>query len=164
MNHEEKIVLAFIYKRTGKEVLSFSEMYLTISMNLNWCSPIEAKNFIKNCIEKNLLLEEKEFLKPNFKPDDINIPVGFKPSTDFFEKRKNEKIDEKKLETNQNLISEIAKKSDKAIEEINEEIKTLSTEKNLFFDVAALIYAEEFDIDLKGYIKKIEESVFIENK
>ncbi len=164
MNHEKKIVLAFIYKRTGKEALSFSEMYLTISMNLNWCSPKEAKNFIKNCIEKNLLIEEKDVLKPNFKLEDVDIPVGFKPSANFFEKKINGKPDGKKLESKNNLISLIAKKTDKSIEEINEEINVISSEKNLFFDVAALLYAKEYDIELEKFIKDTEESVFIQNK
>lgn len=156
MNNEEKIVLAFIYKRTGKETLSFSEMYLTISMNLSWCSPKEAKNFIKNCIEKKLLVENKDVLKPNFKLEAVEIPVGFKPTANFFEK----KIDEKQSESKNKLIAEIVKNTDKSVEKVNEEIKTLSDEKNLFFEVAALLYAKEFNIEIKEYVKDKENSLF----
>ncbi len=63
MNDECKIIIAFVFNRAGKKEMSFSEFYLTLSMDLNWFTPDDAKTFTKNAIENSLLKEEKELIK-----------------------------------------------------------------------------------------------------
>ena len=46
MPSELEIVITFVYNRSGKSELSFSDLYLTLSMELNWFTPDDAKEFI----------------------------------------------------------------------------------------------------------------------
>lgn len=160
MKSEAQIVISFIFNRTGKERLSFSEMYLTMSMNLNWCNPKQAKDFIKKSIEKRLLIEEKGHLKPTFNLKEVEIPVGFKPSEGFFKTSDLEPIKKEENKEKHDLIKIIAEKTDNTLEEINKIIEKNSNEKNIYFEIAALIYAREINIDISEYAEEIEKSLF----
>lgn len=94
MTSDSEIVIAFLYKRSGKEELSFSDLYLNLSMELNWFTPEEAKDFVNMAIKKNLLIKKDELIKPNFDFNKVVIPVGFIPSKSIFEKKDVEEIRE----------------------------------------------------------------------
>ena len=53
MASEVKIIIAFLFHRSGKTELTSSEIYLTLSMDLNWFSLSKAKDFV------NFALNEK---------------------------------------------------------------------------------------------------------
>ena len=46
MDSEKEIIISFLFKRSGKESLKFSDLYLALSMELNWFTPDDAKSFI----------------------------------------------------------------------------------------------------------------------
>ena len=66
MASEKEIIITFLYNRSGKSKLSYNELYLTLSIELNWFTPDDAKLFINQSISENLLKKEKEELSPNF--------------------------------------------------------------------------------------------------
>ena len=43
---EMRIIIAFLFKRSGKEEMSPSELYLPLSMDLQWFTPNQAKEFV----------------------------------------------------------------------------------------------------------------------
>ena len=55
MNSEWEIIIAFLFKRSGREELSFSDLYLTLSIDLNWFTPEDAKAFVNMAIKQKLL-------------------------------------------------------------------------------------------------------------
>ena len=84
MSSDADIIIAFLFKRSGKEELSFSDLYLNLSMELNWFTPDDAKNFVNTSIKQKLLLKKGDLIKPNFDFNKIVVPVGFKPSKSVF--------------------------------------------------------------------------------
>ena len=66
MESDAEITIAFIFKRSGKQKLKPSEFYLPLSMQLNWFSPQEAKDFVKIAIKQKLLKEKEEIIEPTF--------------------------------------------------------------------------------------------------
>jgi hypothetical protein len=87
MDSEVKIIISFIFKRSGKQKLSFSELYLDLSINLNWFTPEDAKKFVNEAMEKGFLIKEKDLIGPAFDIKKIQVPIGFYPSkTVFIEK------------------------------------------------------------------------------
>ena len=54
MESDAEIIIAFIFKRSGKQKLKLSEFYLPLSMQLNWFSPQEAKDFVKIAIKQKV--------------------------------------------------------------------------------------------------------------
>ena len=160
MESEREIIISFLFKRSGKEALKFSDLYLAISMDLNWFTPDDAKNFINLALKENLLEKKDSLIKPNFDYKKTVIPIGYSPSKQIFEIKEERKIDENVdniLDKIMNLIVENTK-IDKI--KLNELINNLVKEKNITDEVAALIIAKEHNINFDDFYEKIEEQIF----
>ena len=162
MSSEGKIILAFIFSRSGKEKLTLSEIYLPLSMDLKWFSPNQAKDFVNKAIEKKLLIKENDLIRVGFDIKDVEIPIGFHPSVKKLEQKDDEKI--KDPERSVNIVTEISKKTNLSEKKVLEGIKKNQKEKNISFEVAALLLGKENGISLERFFEEVESKIFIENK
>jgi hypothetical protein len=160
MPSEIENIIAFLFKRSGKEQISHSEFYLTLSMNLNWFTPDTAKQFVEMAIKKKYLSKNKDQLKPTFDVAQIKVPVGFHPSKTVFEKKKSEE----KQEILQEIISKFSEKTDLDEDAFLERIVSVAKEKNITNEIAALLIGREYDVSLEEIFNKIEEKLLTENK
>ena len=159
MELEAKQIISFIFKRSGKLSLTKSEIYLSLSIDLNWFSPDKANRFIDYAIKKNLLLQNNEYLKPSFDVYNVDIPFGFKPS----EKYLNFNKDPIKDKININILDKIIEKN-----EFNEEDKIrikngildIANKKNIISNVSALLFFKKKKIDVNEYIELVENQIF----
>lgn len=153
MDSEAKIIIAFLFNRSGKTELKDSELYLPLSMELGWLSTKESQEFIDYAIKQELLIKKDGWLRPNFPLEKIAIPLGFTPSKKLF----SEKRDEYK---NKNIIDEIviliSTLTNHSQGEIFEEIKQEQKEKNLFLEVAALYVARKYSVDITDWYEQVE--------
>lgn len=160
MNSEYKIIIAFVFNRAGKKELVFSEFYLTLSMDLKWFTPEDAKTFIKNALQNGLLKEEDEQIKPNFNIDEIKIPLGFYPSEKVLQQK------EAKKEKNQDenildiIVEKIVEKSNLDKKTILKQLKELEKEKNITIEIAALLVGKDYNLVFDEILEKIEEQFF----
>ena len=161
MNQEEKIVIAFLFKRSGKNELKDSELYLPLSLELGWFSANEARNFVEKLVKHSLLIEKKGFLTPSFDIEKISIPIGFTPSkSNYFEDSAKEEED-----VFQKIIHLIVQKTDNSYVEIEKDIKKIQIEKRITSEVAALLLAKKFDIEVeKKIVDLVEKRIFKENE
>jgi hypothetical protein len=158
MTSDAKTIIAFLFKRSGKTELGFSEMYLTLSMGLNWFTPDGAKAFVNNALKHKLLLKKDNLVKPGFEINKINVPLGFYPSGKFFEEESEvPPVKEKKVLDE--IVKEIAENTKIEKNKIVQKIKKLEQQKNIVPEVAALLVGKEYDIDLEEFHKKIEEEI-----
>ena len=162
---EIKIVIAFLFKRSGKEEMSKSELYLPLSMNLNWFNPNDAKELINSAIKQDLLIEKEGFLKPSFNYKEITVPIGFRPSDAILKEDKIEKKMQEKEKTDilKTIVKRIVKKSNSNENDIIEKIKNISDEKNITNEVAALMLSIEYDVDVKDCFDEIKKIISREN-
>jgi hypothetical protein len=163
MDSEAKIILAFLFNRSGKTELKDSEIYLPLSMELGWLSAKESQEFIKYAIKQELLIRKEGVLQPNFPFEKITIPLGFIPSKKLF----SEKTDEFKEFKEENIIDSIVIKisalTNHSQREIFEEIKQEEKEKNLFLEVAALYVARKYSVDITEWYDSVEKILMKEN-
>jgi hypothetical protein len=160
MNSEYKIIIAFVFNRAGKKEITFSEFYLTLSMELKWFTPEDAKTFTKNAIKHSLLREEDEQITPNFNIDEIQIPTGFYPSEKIVQQKefkKEQKQDENILDI---IVEKIVEKSNLDKKTITQQIKELEKEKNITPEIAALLIGKEYTLVFNELLDKIEKTVF----
>ena len=159
MDSEVKIIISFIFKRSGKQKLSFSDLYLNLSINLNWFTPEDAKKFVNEAIEKRFLIKENDLIKPSFDIENVQVPIGFYPSKRVFIEE--EPVD-KKIE--RAILSQVVKKISEGSKENEQDtlkkIEQLAEEKNLTIEVAALLFGKEKDIDLSEFFDRIENKIF----
>jgi len=159
MDSEAKIIIAFLFKRSGKNELKASELYLPLSMDLQWFSPNESKAFVNRALKQKLLTKKGERISPNFGYENIVIPTGFRPSKQSMEKKK-ETIKEKQ-DVMRIIIGRILEKTDLDEQGIIEKINTVGQQRHITKKVAAVLVGKEFDIYLDDFLKEIEKSIFL---
>ena len=160
MDSEVKIIFAFLFKRSGKQKLSFSDLYLNLSIDLNWFTPEDAKKFVNEALKKKFLIKEKDLIRPSFDIETVSVPVGFYPSTKVF-------LEEKPIEIKEeaDLLSKIIKRISGNLnvkeQKILHKIKKIEEEKNVTTEVAALLFGKENNLDLSDFFEEIENKIFI---
>ena len=158
MDSEAKIIIAFLFKRSGKEKLSTSELYLPLSMDLQWFSPEQAKAFVSRAVEQKLLIKKGDLAKPNFDYKKVVVPIGFRPSKQLFEEEENIKEDVVKT-----IIGRIIKKTGIDAQSVVEKIKSIEKEKNITSEVAALLAGREYSVSVEDCFKDVEDKIIREN-
>ena len=163
MVSEKEIIITFLYNRSGKSKLSYNELYLTLSIELNWFTPDDAKLFINQVVSENILKKEKEELSPNFDFHKIEVPIGFSPSKQVFQE--NAELPEKKDEVLiDKLISKLVDKTKLDEKSIISQIREIQEKRNIKIEIAALLFAKEHNVSMDEYLEEIETNIFRENK
>lgn len=161
MPSESEIIIAFLFKRSGKTALSFSDLYLTISMDLNWFTPDDAKSFLNLMLKQNLLEKKGDVIKPTFEYNDITVPIGFIPSKQIFEEKTVVKDALEKEELIDRIINQLVEKTKLDKIRVAEKVNKLAEEKNITKEVAALLIGKENNVSLIEFHDEIEDSVFL---
>jgi len=154
---ENQIILSFLFKRSGKEELTASELYLPLSMDLKWFTPNQAKIFVNMALQQKLLEKKGSKLIPCFDYKKVVVPVGFSPAKQTVLER------EIKLDVMKTIIARISEKTGLNDAEVSEKISRISEEKNISDGVAALLVAKEYDVHFNDYFEEIENKIFTEN-
>ena len=163
MNSEAEVIIAFLFKRSGKTKLKESEIYLTLSIELGWFSNIESKEFVRYVVQQKLLIKKDDFLTPSFDIEKINIPIGFYPSKkDFVDEENDLNLDDEKSVI-AIVVHRIVEKTNQNSKNIAKEIKQLETEKNILPEVAALLLAKDYNTDIEDIFESVENKILIEN-
>jgi hypothetical protein len=156
MNSEKEIIISFIFKRSGKEALDFSDIYLALSMDLNWFTPDDAKSFVTLALKDNLLIKKDNLIKPNFDYKKTSIPLGFSPSERVFE----EKQIEERETTLEKMIKVLVKKTKEDRSQILKKIEILANQRNISKEVAGLLIGKENNTSFNDFYDEIEEKIF----
>lgn len=167
MNKEDKIIIAFVFNRAGKKEMSFSELFLTLSIDLKWFRPDEAKTFINKSIETCLLKHEKNIIKPNFNIEAIKVPTGFYPSKKASQNNKKTKENFKKNQ-NENIldiiVEKIIEKSNLNKKTILNQIKEKEKEKNITTEISAILVGKEYNLNFREILQKIQKIILTDHK
>jgi len=151
-----KRVITFVMKSNGKQEILESEFYLTLSMKFQWCSPYLAKQFIQRAVQDLLLIKKKNLLSSSFSLKNVSIPVGFKPTNEFFQ---NFKPTQASLDNiiKPDLFSYITSNTSISENEIQKNMKSIMTGKQVSKNVAFLLFAKKHDVSIDKYIASVEE-------
>ena len=76
MNKEHKIIISFVFNRSGKREMSFSEFYLTLSLDLKWFTPDNAKSFTLNSIEYKCFIVLRPVMREKFNQRGYFLPCA----------------------------------------------------------------------------------------
>lgn len=162
MNSEAQIIISFLFKRSGKDKLKESEIYLPLSLELGWFSTKESKDFVTHTIQQKLLVKKDGELTPGFDIEKITVPVGFYPAEKSFTIEKTELKEEKNVVDD--IIQKIVSKTGEKPDDILKKIKKVETEKNIISEVAALFVAKNYNVDADEYFDSVEKAIFRENE
>ena len=157
MESEAKIIIAFLFNRSGKTALKDTELYLPLSMELGWFSTKEAQEFVKYSLKKELLIKKDVLLHPNFSVENTSIPVGFTPTKKLFSEKTHE---EKKENILEDIVAQISSQTNRNHQDILKEITSEEKEKNILPEVAVLYLARKYNIDMTDWYDVVEQKLF----
>ncbi len=160
METEAKIIIAFLFNRSGKTTLTESEVYLPLSMELGWFSTNEAQDFVAYAVAQGFLEKKDGMLQPTFPIETITVPVGFTPRKKAFPKKKRHAKDEPVLEA---IISRICEHTNHDSTEVHEEIQKVASEKKVIPEVAALYTARKYQVPCDEWYDAVEAMLLTEN-
>ena len=164
MNSEAQIIISFLFKRSGKNKLKESEIYLPLSLELGWFSARESREFVTYALQQKLLVKKEGLLTPSFDVEKITTPLGFCPSKKSFTVEKSESKEDEEQDVVDVVVQRIVEKTDKEPKDIFEEVKQAEAEKNIISEVAVLLVAKKYNIDVKDCFDSAEDAVFRENE
>ena len=145
--------LAYLFQRKGKNVLSEKELTMSVSMDLGWFSPDEAKRLIDVSLELKLLSKGNEGLSPTFDYEALTIPIDFSPSRNILEVESQEPL---LLAIVRNIQDKTNMDKSKVMAEINKKQNTLRVD----IEVAAILIAKKYDVDISGFLREVESEIF----
>ena len=160
MTDDEKIIISFIFKKNGKEQMKKSEFYLSLSMDLKWFKPEDAKKFTEIQIKKDFLKLKDDEIIPGFDINKIEIPFGYNPPKDIIEKTMKQDLSKNNLNSYEKIIKNIKQKTNKEDDEIKKEIESIIKEKNLTSEIAALLVLKKYETEKLEIPNDIEEKIF----
>ena len=145
--------LAYLFQRKGKNVLSEKELTMSVSMDLGWFSPEEAKRLIDVGLELKLLSKDNEGLSPTFDYEALTLPIDFSPSRNILEVESQEPL---LLAIVRNIQDKTGLGKTKVMAEINKKQNTLRVD----IEVAAILIAKKYDVDISGFLREVESEIF----
>ena len=164
MENEAKIVLAFLFKRSGKKKLSASDLYLPLSLELKWLSTTEAKEFVERALSEKLLKKTKEGLSLTFDPSPIDVPFGFRPAKESLLKTKSIPASKDTLPSEFSLlVKRIASHTRKSTENIEQDIHQYASEMRVLPVVAALYIAARSKVKIDDLVDNVEQALLTKN-
>lgn len=162
MDSEAEIIIAFVFKRSGKKELKGSEIYLPLSIDLGWFSTKEAQNFVNYAVNQKFLIKKKDLLAPSFDVEKITIPIGFYPSKPTFVEGKKD-LKEEKSNVIDAVMHRISEKTNQDPKDIAEEIKQIELDKKILPEAATLFAAKKYNIDLEDFFEPIKNKILRES-
>jgi hypothetical protein len=160
LESEIKEIISFIFKRSGKKILTKSDFYLSLSIDLKWFTPRKANEFLNYILDNKFVIEINDMIQPNFDIENYKIPFGFKPKLNLL-KTHNYIIKKKFIDISDLILNN---KNDK-IRNMNliNQISRIADEKNIYLNVAALIVYKKENISFKDHLKIVEDQILYES-
>jgi hypothetical protein len=157
MDGEARIILAFLYKRSGKSLLSAPELYLPLSMELRWFSAKEAQEFISEAINEKLLIESAAGLSLAFDLATVAIPSGFVPSRRPVVRGPPPNASSERILNA--MLRTISERSARNLREVTTDVEKVAASARITPEVAALVVGRRLGLDVSAFFDAVERTV-----
>jgi hypothetical protein len=151
MGELEKIITA-VFQKEGKDALTAREIALSISMGRHWFKLQEAKQIVDMAQAANLLKDDGGNLKPAFDMLAVHLDLDYAPTRDILAPKPTEDVFMAIVDA---IVSATSLEKRQVISHINKKKSVLGVS----IDVAALLVAKSYDVDVSRFIDGVEKKV-----
>jgi len=152
-----KMAIFFVEKKCGKKELKREDFIRILSFESRWLEPSMVDKFLELCTRIHLLEKNNDVYVSQFSTKGMEIPIDFFLSPEDilnFQETKETK------DIFLNVVEYLQEKTGKGKNEIVSEINKIKARmKYITIETAALIYANDLDVDVSQFIKEIENSI-----
>ncbi|HUV24862.1 MAG TPA: DUF2240 family protein [Methanomassiliicoccales archaeon] len=149
-------VLALIFKRKGKGVLSEKEFVFSASIDYRWFTPKDAQLLLDLGLKNKLLEKANGFIKPTFDYKKIDVPLDFRPSKDVLSQPS--AVDQDKP-LFPRMLDEIARHSGMKRRDVVARINHAQERTGVDIEVAALVVAMDLGMEIDNLISEVREEI-----
>lgn len=150
---ELETAIAQIFRKKGKASLAEKDFVFAASLDFGWFSPKEAQKMLEVSLENELLSIEDGQVKPTFDHKAIEIPKGFAPTAELLQTNVQPKGIFLKI------VESISRKTNLPAKDLISQINQTQDRMGVEVEVAALIVARNFDVDVSEYMDLVEEEI-----
>ena len=150
---EIEVALAQLFRKKGKSALTEKEFVFAASLDLRWFTPKEAQKFLDISVESELLAQDGDKIKPTFDYKNMEIPKGYAPTTELLQSSVKPKGIFLKI------VDQISTEKDVPSKDIISAVNQTQDRMNVAVEVAALIVARQYGVDISEYIDQVEEDI-----
>lgn len=150
MIQEARKLLAFLFQRSGKESLNENEIYMTLSYELGWLTPAEAKQFIQRGLEQELLEETDDGYTPTFDPSAVDVPLGFEVDGSIVQTESQDLV---------TVITDVLVGQNMSEKQARSLIEERAEKEHIIPEVAALLVAHEQGMDVRPYLEQARKAL-----
>ncbi|MFP4545845.1 MAG: DUF2240 family protein [Methanomassiliicoccales archaeon] len=147
-----KRVVAMVFKRKGKGVLTEKEFVFSASIDFRWFTPKEAQRLLERGIEGKLLVRTNGFVKPSFDYKEVEIPMDFKPDKEILDAGEEVPLFPR-------ILNRISEATGSQKREVVARINKMQERLEVDIEVAALTIAREMDVEMGDLISPVEEEI-----
>ena len=150
-----KQVLALVFKRKGKGILSDNEFVFSASIDFRWYTPKEAQQILDMGLNSGLLERTNGFIKPTFDYKKVDIPLDFHPGKEVLVS----------LETEvegplfPRMLDSIAKNCRMGRREVVSRINKVQERLCVDIEVAALVVARDLGMVIDTMIPPVRDEI-----
>jgi hypothetical protein len=158
---ELKKAIAFVFRTRGGGQMLESAFRDIVSFNLRWFSPDEAKRMVAMALEANIISMKDGMLIPNFDVSATELPLAYKPGPDVFATASGEETTKEGGgdDVLMMLLGKIEKDAKLPRKQLMSRINAVQKEMGIDIEVAALIVASDYNINVRSLVGIVEERV-----
>lgn len=82
MDREKSYLIAIPFKKRGKKSLKISDFIFALSLDLKWGPPEKVRALLREADSEGMVKLDGEVVHASFEAESIDVPVGFKPSSE----------------------------------------------------------------------------------
>lgn len=168
-----RLCIAAFFRSKGKNVVTSDEFLMGISMNMRWMSYKDAERLLSFSAANGLVEIDGEYVRPLFDITSIDIPVGYRPSTDILasvpadavpaEKAADMKtVDETAVAEQEDVLPKLIAKAvsmDIDRKDFMSYCRTIQKKMNIDIEVAAIMVLRDNGADVSDMIAPVRNAV-----
>jgi hypothetical protein len=158
---ELRTAVAYIFRKKNVEKLSETEFILTVSMDLHWFTPVDAKKFVDVAVENGVLKRDANILTPCFDTNLCFVPISFTPAHTILDLKPAQKtpVKQKVEDLFSKIVEKLVKSTGSDVQDIIAKINRAKDKYDVEIEVAALLVGMEHNISMAEYLPALEAEI-----
>ncbi|ADN36919.1 Protein of unknown function DUF2240 [Methanolacinia petrolearia DSM 11571] len=147
-----QMTIAAPFRNMGRNRLKKSEIVFYLAIDRHWMNREQAEKVISMADAEGLIRKEGDYFSIPEEFSKIDIPLGYKPSSEIFEKK----------DPVESLAAAIAEKNGIEINAVISEMNALMEDEfdgNLLPEAAIVILAREYGVGFEEYLDELKKSI-----
>lgn len=148
-----ELAIALLFKKKGVSELNEKDFVFAASMDFRWLTPKGAQKLLDIGLETKLLESNDGIISPTFDHKLIDIPEGFKPSLEML---RGKAAPKGILFT---IVDMVSKEKEISRQDVIAMVNARQEAMGIDIEVAALIVANELEIDISQFVEEVESEI-----